>query len=141
MGKGNWAHANRIMREWNWLHYQPIVVAPAAGGEGFTVIDGQHRLEAARKHPKIARLPCYIVDAADLGAQARAFVALNARRIGVKMTLTGEYSIGDGPTRKLSKDTFVLTHKDQSAAYAFLPWVGAGPKGPVKAEKPSGDDF
>ncbi len=32
MGKENWAHANRIMREWSWLHYQPIVIAPADGG-------------------------------------------------------------------------------------------------------------
>lgn len=83
MGKGNWAHANRIMREWNWLHYQPIVVAPAAEGGGFMVIDGQHRLEAARKHPRIDRLPCYIVEAGDVALQAEAFVALNARRIGV----------------------------------------------------------
>lgn len=83
MGKGNWAHVNRIMREWNWLHYQPIVVAPAAEGGGFVVIDGQHRLEAARKHPNIARLPCYVVDAPDVALQARAFVELNARRIGV----------------------------------------------------------
>lgn len=88
MGKGNWAHVNRIMREWNWLHYQPIVVAPnpehfVDGVQGFVVIDGQHRLEAARKHPRIDRLPCYIVEAADVALQAQAFVALNARRIGV----------------------------------------------------------
>lgn len=88
MGKGNWAHVNRIMREWNWLHYQPVVVAPVAGsregtGGGFVVIDGQHRLEAARKHPAIDRLPCYVVAAPDVALQARAFVELNARRIGV----------------------------------------------------------
>lgn len=83
MGKANWAHANRIMREWSWLHYQPIVVASSAGGGGFVVIDGQHRLEAAKKHPLIDRLPCYIVDAWDVAQQAQAFVALNARRIGV----------------------------------------------------------
>lgn len=71
----------------------------------------------------------------------RAFDRAYARRIAVKMTLTGEYSIGDGPTRKLSKDTFVLTHRDQSAAYAFMPWVGAGPDGPTPKRKPSGDDF
>lgn len=47
------------------------------------VIDGQHRLEAARKHPLIETLPCYIVDAGDVARQAQAFVALNARRIGV----------------------------------------------------------
>jgi hypothetical protein len=83
MGEGNWKHVNRILREWNWLYYQPIVVAPKDGGQGFVVVDGQHRLEAARKHPLIDRLPCYIVEAVDVAQQARAFVALNARRIGV----------------------------------------------------------
>ncbi len=82
MGKDNWAHVHRILREWNWLHYQPIVVAPKEGGAGYVVVDGQHRLEAA-KHPLIDRLPCYVVDAVDVAQQARAFVALNARRIGV----------------------------------------------------------
>lgn len=47
------------------------------------MVDGQHRLEAARKHPSIDRLPCYIVEATNVAQQARAFVALNARRIGV----------------------------------------------------------
>lgn len=88
MGSANWAHVNRILREWTWLHYQPIVVAPRAGGatDGgarYVVVDGQHRLEAARKHPLIDTLPCYVVDAADVAQQAKAFVALNARRIGV----------------------------------------------------------
>lgn len=83
MGKDNWAHVHRILREWTWLHYQPIVVAPKDGGQGYVVVDGQHRLEAARKHPSIDRLPCYIVEATDVAQQAKAFVALNARRIGV----------------------------------------------------------
>jgi hypothetical protein len=83
MGKDNWAHVHRILREWTWLHYQPIVVAPEDGSARYVVIDGQHRLEAARKHPSIDRLPCYIVDAVGVAHQAKAFVALNARRIGV----------------------------------------------------------
>jgi hypothetical protein len=82
LGADNWKHIKRIAREWSWLHYQPIVCAPAADG-GFVVIDGQHRLEAARHHPAIDRLPAYIVAAADLAQQARAFVALNGQRIGV----------------------------------------------------------
>lgn len=83
MGPDNWKHVNRIAREFTWLYYQPVVVAPKEGGAGYVVIDGQHRLEAARKHPLIDRLPCYIVDAGDVASQAQAFVALNARRIGV----------------------------------------------------------
>lgn len=83
MGERNWSHAHRILREFNWAYYQPICVAPAPAGAGFIVIDGQHRLEAARKHPLIDTLPCYVVEATDIAAQARAFVAFNSRRIGI----------------------------------------------------------
>lgn len=83
MGRRNWSHAHRILREFNWNFFQPICCAPAGDGKRFTVIDGQHRLEAARKHPLIDRLPCYVIEAVDIAAQARAFVELNARRIGI----------------------------------------------------------
>jgi len=82
MGKENWAHAHRILREFSWVHFQPLCVAPGKDGH-FVVIDGQHRLQAARLHPLIAKLPCYIVAAPDIATQAGAFVAFNGRRIGI----------------------------------------------------------
>lgn len=105
MGPGNWAHANRILREWKWLFYQPIVVAPKQGGAGYVVIDGQHRLEAARKHPAIDRLPCYVVDAADVADQAKAFVTLNARRIGVTrlQRFWAAHAAGEPVARRIHK--------------------------------------
>jgi hypothetical protein len=63
------AHINRILRGFNWNRYQPIVVTEQDDGR-YAVIDGQHRLEAAKKHPLIDSLPCYIIDAPDLAAQA-----------------------------------------------------------------------
>lgn len=82
MGKENWAHAHRILREFCWVHFQPLCVAPGKAGH-FVVIDGQHRLQAARLHPLIDKLPCYIVAAPDIATQAAAFVAFNGRRIGI----------------------------------------------------------
>jgi hypothetical protein len=73
------AHINRITRGFNWNRYQPIVVTEQDGGR-YAVIDGQHRLEAAKKHPLIDSLPCYIIDAPDLAAQAEIFVAVNSDR-------------------------------------------------------------
>ncbi len=108
MGKENWAHANRIMREWSWLHYQPIVIASVAHdngtGGGYVVVDGQHRLEAAKKHPLIDRLPAYIVSA-DLAQQARAFVVLNARRIGVTrlQRFWASYAADDPVARRIHR--------------------------------------
>ena len=81
IGKLGHAHVNRIARLFNWNCYQPIVVAARAAG-GFTVIDGQHRLEAARRHPLIDKLPCYVIDAPDVAQQA-VFVSLNSARVGL----------------------------------------------------------
>jgi hypothetical protein len=76
---GGEAHINRILRGFNWNHYQPIVVTEQAEGT-YAVIDGQHRIEAAKKHPLIDSLPCYIIDAPDMAAQAEIFVAVNSDR-------------------------------------------------------------
>lgn len=76
------AHVNRILLSFNWNHYQPIVVSERDDGI-YAVIDGQHRLEAAKRHPLIESLPCYIIDAADAAKQAAIFVAVNSRRIAL----------------------------------------------------------
>lgn len=82
MGKDNWSHANKILRDFKWLLCQPLCCAPTGDGR-YAVVDGQHRLEAARKHPLITKLPCYVIEAASLAEQAMAFEALNGRRIGI----------------------------------------------------------
>jgi hypothetical protein len=74
---------NRIVREFDWSKFQPLTVTgPDASGD-YPVIDGQHRLEACRRHPDVAEVPCWIVQAPQLADQARSFVAVNKHRIGV----------------------------------------------------------
>jgi hypothetical protein len=82
VGKAGITHINRILQAFNWNCYQPIVVSERDDGT-YAVIDGQHRLEAAKKHPQIDSLPCYIIDAPDVAKQAEIFVAVNSRRIGL----------------------------------------------------------
>lgn len=82
LGATNRAHINRIAREFRWGFCQPLCCA-RVDGDRFTVIDGQHRLEAARRHPGITELPCWVIDADSIEDQAKAFKALNAARIGV----------------------------------------------------------
>jgi hypothetical protein len=74
---------NRIVREFDWSKFQPLTVTgPDASGD-YPVIDGQHRLEACRRHPDVEDVPCWIVAAPHLADQARSFVAVNKHRIGV----------------------------------------------------------
>lgn len=72
----------RIVEGFTWRRFQPITVAPVADGK-FAILDGQHRVIAARMHPAVSQVPCYIVEAPELRAQADTFVAVNADRVSV----------------------------------------------------------
>lgn len=82
----------KIAQFWNWDLCQPLVVAlrrplfpleathqPVVGQTLF-VIDGQHRLEAARMRGDISQLPCVVVEYASAADEAASFVHLNQQR-------------------------------------------------------------
>ena len=68
-----------IASQFDWRWFGALVVAPA--GDGFAIIDGQHRACAA-KLLGFPAAPCLIV-AANRAEQASAFVAMNNRRVAV----------------------------------------------------------
>jgi hypothetical protein len=69
----------RIAQHWNWDLCLPLVVSRRAGGV-LLVIDGQHRLEAARLRGDIAHLPCVVGEYASAADEAASFVHLNQQR-------------------------------------------------------------
>jgi hypothetical protein len=69
----------RIAMFWDWGLCQPLSVAKRADGS-LMVVDGQHRLEAARLRGDIYDLPCVVTAYANAGDEAAAFVALNQQR-------------------------------------------------------------
>lgn len=71
----------RIAQHWNWDLCQPLVVARRTDFvDRLFVIDGQHRLEAARVRGDIDQLPCVIVNYASAQDEAASFVHLNQQR-------------------------------------------------------------
>jgi len=71
----------RIAQHWNWDLCQPLVVARRMDFmERLFVIDGQHRLEAARLRGDIEQLPCVIVKYDSAADEAASFVHLNQQR-------------------------------------------------------------
>lgn len=89
-GRASQTLIRRIAAGWRWALFQPLTVAesslarpddgtPWEGRPVHAVIDGQHRLEAARRCG-FERLPCYIIDAASVELQAASFIALNRDR-------------------------------------------------------------
>lgn len=69
----------RIAREWDWALCQPLVVAQRPDRRLF-VVDGQHRLAAARLRRDIRDLPCVIHAYESAADEAQHFVALNQER-------------------------------------------------------------
>lgn len=69
----------RIAVHWDWGLCQPLFVARRADG-GLYVVDGQHRLAAAKLRGDIWQLPCVVSAFADAASEAAAFVALNQER-------------------------------------------------------------
>lgn len=69
----------QIATHWDWRLCQPLAVAERDGGTRW-VVDGQHRLLAARLRGDIAELPCIITRHSDETSEAELFVALNKHR-------------------------------------------------------------
>jgi hypothetical protein len=71
----------RIAQQWDWRLCVPLLVSRRA--EGLYVIDGQHRLEAARRRPDIPYLPCCVSEYGSPADEAATFVAANRKRRAV----------------------------------------------------------
>ena len=69
----------RIAMFWDWGLCQPLTVAKREDGT-LMVVDGQHRLAAAKLRNDIYDLPCVVTAYANASDEAAAFVALNQQR-------------------------------------------------------------
>lgn len=78
-GKGR-AAIQKMADGWDWRKYQPIIVAPSEGGT-LAVVDGQHRVHAARL-VGLETLPAMTVPMT-LREQASGFAAINRDRISM----------------------------------------------------------
>lgn len=74
------SHVRKIAEAFDWRLFSAVVVSPVAGGF-FAIIDGQHRTTAAALVGQDS-VPCQIIQA-DPTMQARAFEAINGRKINV----------------------------------------------------------
>lgn len=73
----------KIAAHWNWDLCLPLVVSRrqgADGAESMFVIDGQHRLEAAKLRGDLGQLPCMVKNYATPADEAASFVHLNQQR-------------------------------------------------------------
>lgn len=76
---GSQSMIRAIARSWNWDLCQPLFVARRNDGRMY-VVDGQHRLAAARVRGDIAQLPCIIALTDGVSKEAKLFSEFNRRR-------------------------------------------------------------
>lgn len=70
----------RISERWDWRRFKPPIVAWTE--RGFEIIDGQHTAFGAATRG-IEKIPVLVVEAAQLGDRAAAFVGHNQDRLGI----------------------------------------------------------
>lgn len=103
-GKDSQAAIRRIAETWDWRLCAPLTVSrrPGSGSPAFFVIDGQHRLEAARLRGDIAHLPCIVSTFETLADEAACFVGVNTRRRAISPVDTFRAAIAAGDARALA---------------------------------------
>lgn len=69
----------KIASFWDWSLFHPLAVARREDGT-LWVIDGQHRLAAARLRRDLLDLPCVVSRSASRADEAASFVAMNQQR-------------------------------------------------------------
>lgn len=95
----------RMARDWDWTLCVPLMVSRRA--DGFYVIDGQHRLEAAKLRSDMPDLPCCITTFADKAAEAAMFVAANRLRRPMNRLDILHAALSAGETEAVALKTLV----------------------------------
>lgn len=97
----------RILAGWNW-NYFGVVLATDNGDGTYCVIDGQHRVEAARQHPAVNAIPVMVIDEMSFAEQARTFAEINLSRVALNPLQIHRAKIagGDATAREISTICF-----------------------------------
>ena len=137
-GRKSQSLINAIAQDWDWRLCGPIMVSYRKDANDefqYFVIDGQHRLYAAKKRGDITELPCVISTYVSYEEEAMAFVSINSARRSV--TALDRYHARIAAKEKLalqiqetvtSCDLTVTRHNDaehwQAGEIAFPDAVG-----------------
>jgi hypothetical protein len=96
----------KIARNWDWRMCLPLVVSRRENG--FYVIDGQHRLAAARLRDDIRYLPCCISTYGSIVDEAAMFVAMNRTRKAIGQLDDFHASVASGDVDAMAIERLVL---------------------------------
>jgi len=93
-----------LQSKWSWLACGVLTVAMRADGS-LWVVDGQHRLLAARKRSDVQDLPCIVFPSESTQAEASGFVAANKNRKAMtSVSVFRALLVAGDPTANLVND-------------------------------------
>ena len=89
---------------WDWSLFQPLTVARRGDGT-LWVVDGQHRLAAARLRHDLYDLPCIVTRYDSASDEAASFVAMNMQRRALSALdlFRAAVAAGDGSAREITE--------------------------------------
>lgn len=110
----------KIANEWDWRMCLPLVVSKRDDGY-FYVIDGQHRLAAAKARGDIPFLPCCVFVFESVAEEAKMFVAMNRSRRAINR-------LDDFHAAQASGDADAIAIKElvESAGFTVSRKTGSG---------------
>jgi len=78
----NESRVGRILGKFSWAKFGAIMLSEKPDGR-YACYEGQHRLAAARIHPRIEQVPACVVRLEDVAKEAETFLAVNVNRSAV----------------------------------------------------------
>lgn len=112
-----------IAAAWDWRLCAPLTVSRRGSPPQFFVIDGQHRLEAAKLRSDIQFLPCIISSFETVEEEASLFVAVNRKRKAPSALETFKAELVAGDEKALQIHRLIIEAGLQVAAHGnFLGW-------------------
>lgn len=113
------SRVDRIANDWSWIACGVITVALRGPGSGdYYVIDGQHRVESA-KRAGIIELPCMVFESQEHTDEAQGFLDTNTNR--KSMAILDKYRallVVKDPTALKVKNLLEQANRDPSLGYA-----------------------
>lgn len=97
----------KIAQNWDWRMCLPLVVSNRRD-EGLFVIDGQHRLAAAKLRGDIDYLPCCVSTYDSVAAEATMFVAMNRVRKAISKADDFHAAIASGDPTSLAIQKLII---------------------------------
>ena len=100
------ANIDKIVKNFAWSKLTPLTVARRSNNT-YAVIDGGHRLEAAKQLGDIEALPCWIIPLISTPGEADSFLGINLGRVAVNNWSIFKAKLARGDKKEADMEAFL----------------------------------